>query len=159
MPTRSSPWRLEVSTYGEFWELLLGFVVLLPPEGAPLGEKLTLGVGFGLGVVLPARSSEAIAHGKWQDQACVDSTAQIYVRSTTMREKPPQCTTGQTGGVVKRLYRGASEGDEGRALLRSCPMHHRHAATTDRGSARHATQVRTDFLQRKTVHAGADVKG
>ena len=71
-----------MSTYGEFCELLLGLLVLLPPEGAPLGEKLTLGVGFGLGVVLPARSSGAIAHGKWQDQACVDSITQKYARST-----------------------------------------------------------------------------
>ena len=38
-------------------------------------------------------------------------------------------------------------------------MHHRHVGTTDRGGTKHATQVCTDFLQRKTVHAGADVMG
>ena len=87
--------------------MLLGFAVLLMPEGAPLGEKLTLGVGFGLGVDLPVRSSEAIAHGKWQDQACVESTTQIYVRSTTIHEKPLTVHNRTDRGMVERLYRGA----------------------------------------------------
>ena len=96
-----------MSTYVEFCELLLGLVVLLPPEGAPLGETLTLGVGFGLGVVLAARSSGAIAHGKWQDQASVDSIAQNYARSiiTVHNKIDMEWLRGSTKeGVKGELY-------------------------------------------------------
>ena len=51
-----------------------------------------VGVGFGLGVVLPARSSGAIANSKWQDQACVDSKTQIYARSLIVTVHNRTCT-------------------------------------------------------------------
>ena len=59
--------------------------------------------------------------------------------------------------MVERLYRGASEDDEGDGRsTEELPMHHRHAATT--------TEVVADTphmsaLTDKTVQAGADVEG
>ena len=132
--------------YGEFWELLLGFVVMLPPEGAPL----PLGVGFGFGVVLPARSSGAIEDSKWQDQACVDSKTQIYARSiivTVHNRIDKAMVEGRMKVTRGELYRGAA------------PCIIGMLAPLTEVVPKHATQVCTDFLQRKTVHAGADVKG
>ena len=102
MPTRSSPWRLEVSTYGEVLEPLLGFVVLLPAEGTT--PQVGFGVGFGVGlvgvvgVVLLARSSGARQNSEWHDQACVATRTQNVGRKhcvtvTNMEKRQGESST------------------------------------------------------------------